>query len=58
MPKPAIGAVGLVSFEPGVDGCAVQQTLGKLRASYEVKRPHVEGVGRLIMNGVGAVNIG
>jgi len=58
MPKPAIGALGLISFEACIDGSAVLQTLSKLRTRHEVKCAHIEGIRRLIMDGVGAVDVG
>ena len=57
MPKPTIGELGLIPFEACIDGSAVLQTLSELRTGYVVKGAHIEGIGRLVMDGVSTVYV-
>lgn len=58
MPKPTIGALGLIPFEACIDRSAVLQKLSELRTRHEIKGAHIKGVERLVMDGISAVDVG
>lgn len=58
MPKPTIGTVLLVGFKHRIHRLAVQYPHPEIGAGHVIKRAHIEGKCRCVVQGISRVNVG